>query len=98
MRQRTYSRYGRTVLWAAALLVSVMTALLIPHSPDDYELHVSTEYDEKADRLEMRFVWGGAPYDPLEEGEELSVRLIRGFLKDSHYTYTAGENRLVIEL
>ena len=79
-------------------LVSALTALLIPHSPDDYELHVSTEYDEKADRLEMRFVWGGAPYDPLEEGEELSVRLIRGFLKGSHYTYTAGENRLVIEL
>ena len=76
----------------------ICAANIVPNSPMDHHLHVFTEYAEEADRLEMRFVWGGRAYNPLEEGDPLSVRLIRGFIASSRYEYADGENRLVIGL
>lgn len=53
---------------------------------------------ESADRLEMRFLWGGAPCNPLEEGEPLSLRLVKAFLAGSRYDYADGENRLTVQI
>ena len=71
---------------------------ILPNSPEDYTLRIFTEYSEEANRLEMRFIWGGPRYNPLEEGDELSIRLVRGFIQESHYEYVDGENRLALVL
>ena len=71
---------------------------IIPNHAEDRPLTVLTEYAEETGKLEMRFIWSGARYDPLEEGDALSIRLIKAFLKGSHYEYVDGENRLAVEL
>ena len=70
---------------------------IIPHSPQDYVLRVFTEYSESG-KLEMRFRWGGARFNPFKEGDQLSSRLVMAFIKDYHYEYSDGENRLVVTL
>ncbi len=67
---------------------------IIPNRKQEYVLHISTEYEQESDTLEMRFTWGGARYNPMEEGDELSIRLVKAYLKDSDYTYENGENNL----
>ena len=71
---------------------------IIPNHAEDRPLTVLTEYAEETGKLEMRFIRSGARYDPLEEGDALSIRLIKAFLKGSHYEYVDGENRLAVEL
>ncbi len=71
---------------------------IVPRRHENGSLHVFTEYSEEADRLEMRFVWTGSCFNPLEEGEELSIRLAKGFLNESRYEYADGENRLTIDI
>ncbi len=71
---------------------------IIPNSAEDYVLNVSTEYSEDTGILEMRYIWGGKPYNPLEEGDELSLKLLKAYLKDSSYSYENGENRLTVSL
>ena len=40
-----------------------------------------------AHRFPEGFLWGGAPCNPLEEGEPLSLRLVKAFLAGSRYDY-----------
>ena len=42
----------------------------------------------------MRFVWGGKPFNPLEEGDELSLAIVKAYLKASEYSFQNGENKL----
>ena len=76
----------------------ICAANIIPRSPVDYRLQVFTEYAGETDALTMDFVWGGPPFDPLMEGDPLSLRLVRGFSKACRYTYADGENRLKVLL
>lgn len=51
-----------------------------------------------AHRFPEGFLWGGAPCNPLEEGEPLSLRLVKAFLAGSRYDYAGGENRLTVQI
>lgn len=76
----------------------IAAANIVPRLAPGQTLHILTEYAESADRLEMRFLWGGAPCNPLEEGEPLSLRLVKAFLAGSRYDYAGGENRLTVQI
>ncbi len=69
---------------------------IIPNGGGENVLHISTEYAEETGHLEMRFSWVGGRYDPLTEGDALSVTLIKGYLKAYEYRYDGGENRLAV--
>lgn len=71
---------------------------IVPNRDAKNILEVFTEYYEADGKLSMRFVWGGRRYQPLEEGEELSIRLVKSVLTDSAYSYEEGQNRLVVWL
>lgn len=71
---------------------------IVPNRDEKNILEVFTEYYEADGKLSMRFVWGGRRYQPLEEGEELSIRLVKSVLTDSVYSYEDGKNRLVVWL
>ncbi|MCD7868556.1 MAG: amino acid ABC transporter ATP-binding protein, partial [Clostridiales bacterium] len=71
---------------------------IIPNQSEDHVLHISTEYAEDTDTLEMRFEWRGESYNPMEEGDELSITLVKAYLKDMDYTYEDGENRLRVSM
>lgn len=46
----------------------------------------------------MRFVWPGERFDPLEEGEELSVKLLRAYCPKYEFSYENGKNDLNVYL
>ncbi|MCM1415727.1 MAG: amino acid ABC transporter ATP-binding protein [bacterium] len=71
---------------------------IIPNWDGTDAVEVLTEYYEESGKLSMRFTWGGGRYDPLTEGDELSLRLLRNVLTDSSYVYEDGENRLTVAL
>lgn len=71
---------------------------IVPNRDGDDTLKVFTEYYEADGKLAMRFIWGGRQYNPLEEGDEISIRLVRSILADSSYEYLDGENRLTAAL
>ena len=44
----------------------------------------------------MSIRYGGDRFDPLEEGDELSSRLIRGIASETKYVYDAGNSLLIV--
>lgn len=71
---------------------------IVPNRDGKDVLEISTEYYEADGKLTMYFVWGGRPYNPLESGEALSIRLAMSALTDSSYAYENGRNRLEVVL
>ena len=68
---------------------------LVASKKAEYPIRVTVEYSEKKNRLEMRFWWKGAEYNPLEMGDELSILLLRAALAEDSYTFAEGENSLL---
>ena len=64
----------------------------------EFPITVSAEYSEKDDSLEMRFAWNGERYNPMEDGDELSVMLVKASVSGSDYDYTDGANSLIIKI
>lgn len=64
----------------------------------EYPITISVEYSEKEDRLEMRFAWSGEQYDPMEEGDALSLKLVKAAVRGHSYDYTDGVNRLMLKI
>ena len=71
---------------------------IVPNWEEQDVLEVSTEYYEADGKLSMGFVWGGKPYNPLEEGDEISLRLVKAITKESLYERREDLNRLEIIL
>ncbi len=71
---------------------------IIANCTEDLPLTVDVEYAQDTDELVVRFTWKGRRYHPLEEGDELSVRLIRGYIKEETFSYDGEVNNLRIVL
>lgn len=71
---------------------------IVPNRNGDDMLEIFTEYYEADGKLAMRFVWGGRQYNPLQEGDEISIRLVQSILTDSSYRYEDGKNSLAVSL
>lgn len=76
----------------------ILALNVIPNAKPTFPLDVVTEYEEETDRLEMRITWHGVEYNPLTEGNELSLKLVGAAIKDGKFLYDSGENRLIITL
>ncbi len=73
-------------------------ANIIPNCAEGLPLQVSAEYSQDRNELILRFVWGGIQFNPMENGDALSIRLIRAYIKSEAYTYQDGENQLQVVL
>ena len=51
---------------------------------------------EDGSQCEATVSWRGVPFDPLEAGDELSVRLALAKTTGSAYTYEDGVNRVTV--
>ncbi len=71
---------------------------IVLNGAPDFPFDLNVEYEEATDKLEIRLNWSGREYNPLENGDESSLKLVNEALSDSSFSYKAGENRLVILL
>ena len=64
----------------------------------EFPITISVEYSEKENSLEMRFTWRGERYDPMENGDEISIILVKASITGYNYDNTDGVNSLVVKL
>ena len=70
---------------------------ILPHLGTDVDIRFTLEYAEQSGEATLSLRWNGAEFDPLKEGEELSVLLAKNAASEIGYTRTLDEaypNRL----
>lgn len=79
------------------LLFEELVAInIIPNASPVFPIELSVEYDKDEENLEMRFKWYGKEYDPLKNGDEISLSIIEAIIKSSDYAYDSDINRFRI--
>lgn len=71
---------------------------IIPQLGSSFDLKYTLEYSDKDGRLEEQFVYDGEPYNPFEKGDEISMAIIKGIIKNQEYSIQNGINSLKVEL
>lgn len=64
---------------------------------DELAIDVVVEHAESDDVLTLRLAWNGAPFNPLTQGDELSVTIIEKVTRRADYRYENG-NEVVCSL
>lgn len=76
----------------------ILALNIIPNAALRFPLEMIIEYEEETDHLEMRLHWKGLEYNPLMQGDEISLKLVRSAMKEGSFYYEDGENRLVVSV
>ncbi len=71
---------------------------ILPRKDDGEPVLLLAEYNEEKAQIQMRFGWKGESYDPIAQGDELSVMLVKHYAKEHRYAYEGGENLLVLNI
>ena len=93
---------GLRALWERNKFVLLVIAagaalLLLPALPgDDIRLSFDAICSEDGSECETVIRWQGTPFDPLTQGDALSVRLALAWTKDSRYAFADGVNTVTI--
>ena len=71
--------------------------VLLPVLPDaGFCLEFDAACSEGGDECEATIRWAGEGYNPLERGDELSVRLAKARTRSAEYAYEDGRNTVRI--
>ena len=54
--------------------------------PSIYPVLIEAEYSEQDGSVPMNFTWGGAEYDPVAGGDDLSSTIVSGLVKDIRFS------------
>ena len=78
------------------LFEELVTQLLLPRLPEPPRIVWNVEYNPKEGSAEVSVQYNGEPFDPMEDGDEISRRIVRGCAEHIRYGGDAGEmaNRL----
>jgi len=64
---------------------------------DELTINALVEHAESDDTLTLRLAWDGAPFNPLTQGDELSVTIIEKVTRQTDYRYE-GTNEVICQL
>ena len=88
----------KRVLGLQTVYEEILAQNIVPSLGASFPVDVAVEYSEKEDELTMRFTWSGADFDPMQEGNELSVKLVKAAVRSFQHTCRDGVNRLSFTL
>lgn len=71
----------------------VMTDIL-PQLTEPFCLRFSLVYSDAEQTVRMSFAWRGARFDPVEDGDMISAKIVQRIAASIDYRYDEGENRL----
>ncbi|MBP3684998.1 MAG: amino acid ABC transporter ATP-binding protein [Oscillospiraceae bacterium] len=74
---------------------------LVPRMGNNLQMQVLVEYSEENNDTSMTVRYAGPAFNPLDEGDELSILLVKGLCKSSSYRCDCPEtftNELVLKL
>ena len=70
---------------------------LVIQSISSYPIRVRAEHSEADETITLHINWGGQPFDPLTDGDQMSAAIIRHLTSDQRYSYD-GENKIQAKL
>ncbi len=88
----------KRVLGMQSVYEEILAQSIVPSQGASFPVDVSVEYSEKEDRLEMRFTWSGTDFDPMQDVDELSVKLVKATVQSYEHAYADGVNRLTFTI
>ncbi len=91
--------FGKKRIMALRLLFEEVVAVgIMRNNGFRFPITIAVEYGEDDDILSMRFEWEGEEFNPLENGDEISRKIISSQINKSVFTYINGNNRLQLNL
>ena len=75
----------RTILRMQNIFEELCVQMLLPQYERNIFVRIIVEYSEDQSRTDMTFRYYGKPFNPLEEGDELSVMMIKGSCSEVEY-------------
>ena len=98
---RKHMMEQRSILAAETIFEEMCVQTILPRLGKNVNIRYTLEYSEQSGESSLILRWGGEAFDPLTEGEELSVLLTRNSATEVTYTHTEEEgypNRLSAKL
>lgn len=98
---RKHEMSQKTIYRLQHIFEEICTQTLAPKMGDDIQIHVTVEYSEENNEASMLVRYGGPAFNPLEEGDELSIRLVTGICQSTSYRSDPAEgfaNELLLKL
>ena len=71
--------------------------IMLRQDPLVLPILISAEYSEKEKMLSVEYTWNGERFNPIEEGDELSMLILSKLTKNIRYRYD-GRNHIVAAL
>ena len=71
--------------------------IMLRQDPLVLPILISAEYSEKEKMLSVEYTWHGERFNPIEEGDELSMLIMSKLAKNIRYRYD-GRNHIVVTL
>ena len=91
--------FGKKRIMALRLLFEEVVAVgIMRNNGFRFPITIAVEYGEDDDILSMRFEWEGEEFNPLENGDEISRKIMSSQINKSVFTYINGNNRLQLNL
>ena len=89
---------ARQLLKFQQIFEELCVAVILPTLPDegDWTLSFDAACQEDGSQCEALIRWAGAPFDPLTEGDPLSVKLALAKTLSSRYQHEDGINGITI--
>ena len=81
----------RTILRMQSIFEELCVQTLIPRLGKLFKLNFSVEYSDENGRLDVSIRFGGDLFNPLTDGDELSVMIVRGACESSAYQATTDQ-------
>lgn len=70
---------------------------IVPNKGNE-SIYIITEYSESLGEIKISFSWKGKQFNPLVDGDELSIKLITNAIISEVYSYENNENKLILSL
>ena len=65
----------KTILRSQMVFEELCVQIVLPVLPDDFNLHVALEYSQEEDTVTMQIKYSGAPFNPKQSDNTLSLKL-----------------------
>ena len=77
----------KTIYRMQQVFEEICVQMILPQLSADFHLNFVVEYAPETEAVNMKFVYDGSQFNPLESGDELSLRIAQGATETMKYEY-----------
>ena len=77
----------KTIYAAESVIEELVLNIIVPHLKDNVNVDIELEYSEVEDKLEIRIDYYSSEFNPIKDGDELSMVIVNKRVKDIEYSF-----------